>query len=253
MRILSGIQPTGEMHIGNYLGAIKQWIELQEKNECVFFIADLHSLTTPYDPKSLQNLILEKVICYLAAGLNPEKSIIFIQSQVKEHTELCWILNTICPIGELQRMTQYKDKAKKFKKNINTGLLDYPVLMAADILLYKTEGVPVGKDQVQHVELTRTIARKFNQRFGKTFIEPKPLIPKVGAKIMSLAEPKKKMSKTDNPQSYISLFDIPTTIQKKIMAAVTDPDTKIKYDPYKKPGISNLLIIYSLFIGQTIR
>ncbi len=253
MRILSGIQPTGEMHIGNYLGAIKQWIELQEKNECVFFIADLHSLTTPYDPKSLQNLILEKVICYLAAGLNPEKSIIFIQSQVKEHTELCWILNTICPIGELQRMTQYKDKAKKFKKNINTGLLDYPVLMAADILLYKTEGVPVGKDQVQHVELTRTIARKFNQRFGKTFIEPKPLIPKVGAKIMSLAEPKKKMSKTDNPQSYISLFDIPTTIQKKIMAAVTDPDTKIKYDPYKKPGISNLLTMYALFSGKTIR
>ena len=253
MRVLSGIQPTGEMHIGNYLGAIKQWLELQEKNECVFFIADLHSLTVPYDSKTLQKNILEAAISYIAAGLDPEKSIIFVQSQVKEHTELCWLLNTVCPVGELQRMTQYKEKAKKFKKNINTGLLDYPVLMAADILLYKTEGVPVGKDQIQHVELTRTIARKFNQRFGKIFIEPKPLLPKIGAKIMSLTEPKKKMSTTDNPQSYISLFDTPTIIRKKIMAAVTDPGKNIKYDLSKKPGISNLLTIYALFGRKPIR
>ena len=253
MRVLSGIQPTGEMHIGNYLGAIKQWLELQEKNECVFFIADLHSLTVPYDSKTLQKNILETTISYIAAGLNPEKNIIFVQSQVKEHTELCWLLNTVCPVGELQRMIQYKEKAKKFKKSINVGLLDYPVLMAADILLYKTEGVPVGKDQIQHVELTRTIARKFNQKFGKIFIEPKPLLPKIGAKIMSLTEPKKKMSTTDNPQSYISLFDTPTAIRKKIMAAVTDPGKNIKYDPSKKPGISNLLTIYALFGRKSIR
>ena len=253
MRVLSGIQPTGEMHIGNYLGAIKQWLELQEKNECVFFIADLHSLTVPYDSKTLQKNILETTISYIAAGLNPEKNIIFVQSQVKEHTELCWLLNTVCPVGELQRMIQYKEKAKKFKKSINVGLLDYPVLMAADILLYKTEGVPVGKDQIQHVELTRTIARKFNQKFGKIFIEPKPLLPKIGAKIMSLTEPKKKMSTTDSPQSYISLFDTPTTIRKKIMAAVTDPGKNIKYDLSKKPGISNLLTIYALFGGKPIR
>ncbi len=264
MRVLSGIQPTGEMHIGNYLGAIKQWLELQEKNECVFFIADLHSLTVPYDSKTLQKNILEATISYIAAGLDPEKNIIFVQSQVKEHTELCWLLNTVCPVGELQRMIQYKEKAKKFKKNINphtktfgvgvnVGLLDYPVLMAADILLYKTEGVPVGKDQVQHVELTRIIARKFNQKFGKIFIEPKPLLPKIGAKIMSLISPKKKMSTTDSPQSYISLFDTPATIRKKIMAAVTDPGKIIKYDPSKKPGISNLLTIYTLFGRKPIR
>lgn len=264
MRILSGIQPTGEMHIGNYLGAIKQWLELQEKNECIFFIADLHSLTVPYNPKTLQKNILEAAISYIAAGLDPEKSIIFVQSQVKEHTELCWFLNTVCPIGELQRMTQYKEKTKKFKKNINpytknfgagvnAGLLDYPVLMAADILLYKTERVPVGRDQIQHVELTKTIARKFNQRFGKTFIEPKPLFPKIGAKIMSLTEPKKKMSTTDNPQSYISLFNTPTIIRKKIMAAVTDPGKSIKYEPSRKPGISNLLTIYALFEKKSIK
>ena len=252
MRILSGIQPTGEIHIGNYLGAIKQWIELQEKNECIFFIADLHSLTVPYTSETLQDLILEKVICYLAAGINPEKSILFVQSHVKEHTELTWLLNTICPVGELERMTQYKEKSKKFKKNVNAGLLDYPVLMAADILLYKTEAVPVGKDQVQHVELARTIARKFNQKFGKTFVEPKALLHKIGAKIMSLTNPKNKMSKTGNPQSYISLFDTPTTIRKKIMSAVTDTGKKIKYDPYKKLGISNLLTIYSLFSGKSI-
>jgi len=253
MRILSGIQPTGDIHIGNYLGAIKQWLSLQEKNECIFFIADLHSLTTPFDPKSLQKSITEKIISYIAAGLDPEKSTIFVQSQIKEHTELAWLLNTICPVGELERMTQYKEKSKKFKNNINAGLLDYPVLMAADILLYKTEAVPVGKDQTQHVELARTLARKFNQRFGKTFVEPKSLVPKFGSKIMGLVNPKKKMSKTDTPQSYISLFDSPEAIQKKIMSATTDSGKQVKYNPTKKAGISNLLTIYSLLTDKPIK
>jgi tryptophanyl-tRNA synthetase len=253
MRILSGIQPTGDIHIGNYLGAIKQWLSLQEKNDCIFFIADLHSLTVPYEPKVLQKSIIEKVISYIAAGLDPEKSIIFVQSEIKEHAELCWLLNTICSIGELERMTQYKEKSKKFKSNINAGLLDYPVLMAADILLYKTEGVPVGKDQTQHVELARTLARKFNQKFCKVFVEPKAILPKLGAKIMSLTEPKKKMSKSDSPQSYISLFDEPKDIQKKIMASTTDSGKNIKYDPQRKAGISNLLTIYSLLTDKPIK
>src|SRR3990167_6792376 len=184
MRIVSGIQPTGQIHIGNYLGAIKQWIALQERNECVFFIADLHSLTVPYEPEDLQNKITEKVIAYIAAGLNPEKSIIFVQSQVKEHAELSWLLNTITPMGELQRMTQFKEKAKKHPEYINDGLFNYPVLMASDILLYKAQAVPVGKDQEQHVELARSVAKKFNQKFGEIFPELKSMLPKVGAKIM---------------------------------------------------------------------
>lgn len=252
MRIVSGIQPTGNIHIGNYLGAIKQWISLQDNNECVFFIADLHALTAPYDPKELQNKIIEKLICYIAAGLDPEKTIIFVQSQVKEHAELAWLLNTICPVNELERMTQYKDKSKKFKSNINAGLLDYPVLMAADILLYKADAVPVGKDQEQHVELTRTIAKKFNQKFGQTFKEPKEIMPKFGAKIMSLTDPKKKMSKSDDPKSYISLFDSPEDIQKKIMSATTDSGKDIIYNITKKPGLSNLLTIYSLLTDRSI-
>jgi tryptophanyl-tRNA synthetase len=253
MRILSGIQPTGSLHIGNYLGAIKQWIELQEKNECVFFIADLHSLTIPYDPKELRKKVFEVAIAYLAAGINPEKSIFFVQSEVKEHAELTWLLNTITPIGDLSRMTQYKEKTQQYKKDINAGLLNYPILMAADILLYKTEGVPVGEDQIQHIELTRTIARKFNQKFGKVFIEPKPLLSKAGAKIMALNNPKKKMSKSLGPESYISLFEDPKAIEKKVMSAVTDPGKEIKYDPIKKPGISNLLNIYSLYSEKPIK
>src|SRR5574343_233432 len=197
MRIVSGIQPTGQIHLGNYLGAIKQWIDLQEKNECVFCIVDLHAITTPYSPKELQKNILETTAVYLAAGINPEKSIIFKQSDVKEHTELAWLLGTITPMGELSRMTQFKEKSKQHKDYINAGLFNYPVLMAADILLYKAQAVPVGKDQEQHVELARTIAKKFNQKFGQTFKEPKEIMPKFGAKIMSLTDPKKKMSKLD--------------------------------------------------------
>ncbi len=262
MRIVSGIQPTSQLHIGNYLGAIKQWIPLQEKNECVFFVADLHALTIPYDPEKLQQAIKETVIAYIAAGLDPEKSIIFVQSQVKEHAELGWLLNTICPIGELQRMTQYKDKSKKFKENINAGLLDYPVLQAADVLLYKGEAVPVGKDQEQHVELIRSLAKKFNQKFaspasslggggGITFKEPASLILKEGGKIMSLTDPKKKMSKSDDPKSCIFLFDSPEDITKKIMSAETDSGKEVRYNITKKPGISNLLTIYSLLTGKT--
>jgi len=252
MRIVSGIQPTGQIHIGNYLGAIKQWIALQEQNECVFMIVDLHALTSQYDPKTLQEKITEKLVAYIAAGINPEKAIIFVQSQVKEHTELAWLLNTMCPVGELERMTQYKDKSKKFKDNINVGLLDYPVLMAADILLYKAMAVPVGKDQVQHVELTRMLAKKFNNKFGETFPEPKELIPEFGSKIMSLTDPKKKMSKTDDPKSYISLFDSPEDIEKKIMSSQTDSGKGVIFNVTKKPGISNLLIIYSLMTDKPI-
>ena len=253
MKVLSGIQPTGALHIGNYLGAIKQWIDLQEDNDCTFFIADLHSLTIPYDSRRMQEKILEVAIAYLAAGIDPEKSTFFIQSHVKEHTELCWLLNTITPIGDLQRMTQFKEKSKQFKREVNAGLLNYPILMASDVLLYKTEKVPVGKDQTQHVEFARTIARKFNQKFGKTFVEPQALLPKEGAKIMALSNPKKKMSKSLGPQSYISLFEEPETIRKKIMSAVTDTGKEIKYNLVKKPGVSNLLTIYSLFRERTIK
>ncbi len=253
MRIFSGIRPTGELHIGNYLGAIKQWIELQEKNECIFCIVDLHAITTPYEKENLQKNILEIAVEYLSAGLNPEKTIIFVQSQVKEHAELAWLLGSITPLGELKRMTQFKEKAKKHPEYINAGLLNYPVLMAADILLYQTEAVPVGKDQQQHVELTRTIAKRFNQKFGKTFKIPKTLLPKTGAKIMCLQNPKKKMSKTGNPKGCINLSDEPEIIRKKVMSAVTDTGKEIRYNPQKKPGISNLLTIYSLFSGKPIK
>jgi len=252
MRIFSGIQPTGDIHIGNYLGAIRQWIELQKENECIFCIVDLHALTVPYNPKKLKELILEKVIVYLAAGVDPENSIIFVQSQVPEHTELTWLLNTVTPIGDLTRMTQYKEKAKKFKKELNAGLLNYPILMAADILLYKTDLVPVGEDQKQHVELTRTIGRRFNKKFGQVFKIPEVKLSKSGAKIMNLQNPAKKMSKTDSPETYIGLFDEPEIIKEKIMKAVTDTGKIIKYNPKQKPGISNLLTIYSLFSGKSV-
>ena len=252
MRILSGIQPTGSIHIGAYIGAAAQWRELQQVGECIFFVADLHALTVPQEANDFSKQTLNTAIELLAAGLDPEKCIIFVQSQIKEHTELCWLLNTITPIAELERMTQYKDKSKQFKKNINAGLLDYPVLQAADILLYQTESVPVGKDQQQHLELTKTIARKFNQRYGETFKVPEALILKEGAKIMALNNPKKKMSKSD-PQSCLYIFDEPETIKKKIMSAVTDTGKSIKYDPMKKPGISNLLTIYSAFSGNPIK
>jgi len=253
MRIFSGIRPTGGLHIGNYLGAIKQWLELQEKNECVFCIVDLHAITTPYRPGELQRNIMDLATAYLAAGLDPEKCIFFVQSQIKEHSELAWILGTIIPLGELQRMTQFKEKSKKHPEYVNAGLLNYPLLMAADILLYQTEAVPVGKDQQQHVELTREIARRFNKKFGITFKEPKTLLPKIGEKIMSLQNPLKKMSKTDDPRGCIGLFDEPDQIKEKVMKAVTDAGKTIRYNPKLKPGVSNLLTIYSLFSGKPIK
>ncbi|MDP2641606.1 MAG: tryptophan--tRNA ligase [Candidatus Yanofskybacteria bacterium] len=253
MRILSGIQPTGpSYHVGNYLGAIKQWVEMQETADCLFCIVDLHAITVPQDPKTLAKSTLEKTAELLALGIDPDRCTLFAQSYVKEHTELSWIFSTITPVGELERMTQYKDKAKKQRENANAGLLTYPILMAADILLYKPDVVPVGEDQKQHLELTRAIARKFNARFGKTFAEPAALIPKTGGRIMSLQDPKKKMSKSDPADTQISLFDSPEAIRKKIKIAVTDTGKDIKYSQTKKPGISNLLLLYSLFSGTTI-
>ena len=252
MKIFSGIRPTGDLHIGNYFGAIKQWIELQNKHNCVFCIVDLHAITTPYEPRDLQKNILETAIAYLAAGLDPEKCVLFVQSKVKEHCELSWLLGTITPLGDLKRMTQFKEKSKKHPQYINAGLLNYPILMAGDILLYQAELVPVGKDQVQHIELTREIARRFNKMFGKTFKEPKPLLSR-GQKIMSLDEPRKKMSKTGNPKGCIGVFEEPQEIRKKIMAAVTDSGKTIKYNQKRKPGISNLLTIYSLSSGKDIK
>lgn len=253
MRIFSGIRPTGELHIGNYLGAVKQWLALQQDAESIFCVVDWHAITTPYQPENLQRNIYELAVAYLSIGLDPAKCVFFVQSQVKEHTELAWLLGTITPLGELQRMTQFKEKSKKHKEYINAGLLNYPILMASDILLYQTDAVPVGKDQEQHVELARSLAKKFNQKFGKTFKEPEALIAESGAKIMSLQNPQKKMSKTDNLQGCIDLFDSPEIIEKKIMSAVTDPGKTIKYNLAEKPGISNLLTIYSLFSGKSIK
>ena len=247
MKILSGIQPTGSMHIGNYLGAARQWLKLQEEHECFFMVVDLHALTVPQNPALFAKETKEKILELVAIGLRPDRCTLFLQSSVKEHTELAWIFNTLTPVSELERMTQFKDKSKKQSKNINAGLLTYPALMAADILLYKAEGVPVGKDQEQHVELARTIARKFNTAYGQTFTEPKSIIVAEGAKIMSLVDPTKKMSKSDGEANYLSLFEDPESIQKKIMRATTDKGKDIRYNPDKKPGISNLMTIFSLF------
>ncbi len=252
MKIFSAVRPTGGIHIGNYLGAIKNWVDIQKKHDCVFCIVDWHALTTPYKTDKLSGHIYETALAYLGAGINPDQSVFFLQSQVKEHAELAWLLSTITPVGELERMTQYKEKSMK-AKSPKAGLLNYPVLMAADILLYNTEGVPVGEDQVQHVELTRTLARKFNRRFGKVFPIPKPITPELGARIMSLSNPNQKMSKTGDPKGCIGLFESPASIENKVKAAVTDPGKKIKYDPDNKPGVSNLLTIYSLFGDKEIK
>lgn len=252
--IFSGLAPSGNIHIGNYLGAIKQWVEMQDSEEFqnIFCVVDEHAITTTQDPEKLRAKILEVFILYLACGIDPEKSIIFVQSGVSEHAELGWILNTMTPIGELERMTQFKDKSQK-QKSVLAGLLNYPVLMAADILLYQTDLVPVGEDQIQHIELTRTIARKFNNSYGKTFIIPEAIVSKEGKRIMGLDNPAKKMSKSaENPHNYIALLDSPEIIMKKIMSAVTDSGNEIKYDEKEKPAISNLLTIYSLFSGKKI-
>jgi len=253
--IFSGIQPSGVIHIGNYFGAIRQWVELQNSGQykTIFCIVDEHAITIPQRPKELREKIMEVAKIYLASGISPEKSIVFIQSHVPEHAELAWILNTITPIGELQRMTQFKDKTQK-EKSILAGLLNYPVLMAADILLYDTNLVPVGEDQEQHVELTREIARKFNTQFGETFVIPEVMLNKSGKRIMGLDDASKKMSKSaENPNNYIALLDAPEIIREKIKIAVTDSGKEIIFNPDSKPALSNLLTIYSLFAKKEIK
>ncbi|MFA6474977.1 MAG: tryptophan--tRNA ligase [Patescibacteria group bacterium] len=253
MTIFSGIQPSGSIHLGNYIGAIRQWVELQTSAQpCLYCIVDYHAITVRQDPDTLNENIRSLAAMYLAVGLDPTKVILFKQSDVSAHTELAWILNTLTYMGELERMTQYKDKIKQHKKNNNVGLFTYPVLMAADILLYQTEAVPVGEDQSQHVELTRDIAQRFNERYGDTFIVPKVLQPTVGTRIMSLDDPTKKMSKSaTSPLGYISLTDTPEVITKKIKKAVTDSGTDIIASD-DKPALKNLLTIYSVLSGKTI-
>ncbi len=250
--LISGIQPTGRLHIGNYLGALKNFVELQNsgKYQCYFFIADLHALTENPDSKELNKNIAGLASDFLAAGLDPKKSVIFQQSQIPAHSELAWILNTITPMGELERMTQFKDKSSRQIENVNVGLFDYPVLMAADIIMYDTAVVPVGEDQLQHLELTRTIARKFNARFGKTFIEPKALMTPT-PRVMSLTSPEKKMSKSQ-PGGCLFMDDEPEAIKGKIARATTDSGSEIKHDRQNKPGISNLMEIYSSVTGEPI-
>lgn len=249
MRFLSGIQPSGIITLGNYIGAVKQFVKLQDHpdfDDFMVFVADLHAITVPQDKTELRKAIRSLVAIYLACGLDPKKVHIFIQSEVSEHAELAWILECNGYIGELERMTQYKDKKQKQVEGVSVGLLTYPSLMAADILLYDINVVPVGQDQKQHLELTRTLAERFNNKYGETFIVPEPFIAPSGSKIMSLSEPTKKMSKSDpNPKAYISLLDDPNIIKKKIKSAVTDLDAKVAYDPENKPGISNLLTILS--------
>ena len=250
--ILSGIKPSGIPTLGNYIGAIRHWVELQNSYQtCLFFIPDLHALTVQHDPKELTNQTHLAVALLLAAGIDPKKSIIFAQSQVPAHSELGWIMTTQTTTGELSRMTQFKDKAGKQSDSISTGLFTYPALMAADILLYRTNVVPTGEDQKQHVELARDLAERFNNRYGKTFVVPTPLIAKDGARIMSLDDPAQKMSKSnDREKSYILLTDSPESIQKKIMSATTDSGSDILFDP-TRPGLFNLLTIYKALSGKT--
>ncbi|MBU1131014.1 tryptophan--tRNA ligase [Patescibacteria group bacterium] len=239
--LFSGIQPTGEIHLGNYLGALKNWVDLQNKYSCYYSIVDLHAITIDYEPKNYQEKILDTAMDLLAIGLNPKKSVLFVQSRVPEHTELCWLFNTLIPIAELERMTQFKDKSQEHKKNINAGLFDYPVLQAADILLYHGQVVPVGEDQLQHLELANKIVRKFNNKFGEYFKEVEPVISS-GARIMSLADPAKKMSKSLGPAHYISINDTPDVIKKKVMKAVTDTGEAKEMSP----GVKNLLRLLEL-------
>jgi len=250
-RIFSGAQPTGQLHIGNYLGALKNWVALQDEYEAFYCIVNLHAITLPQDPKTLRQKTLDLARIYLAAGVDPSRSTIFIQSDVPEHAELTWILSCVARMGELERMTQFKDKGKGNAERAGVGLFTYPVLMAADILLYQTDLVPVGQDQKQHLELCRDLAERFNRDFGETFKLPDPYIPPVGASIKSLQDPEKKMSKSDeNLNGSIFLLDDADTVTKKIKRAVTDSGTTIEFDE-TRPAISNLLSIYQILTGKT--
>ncbi|HEY0006190.1 MAG TPA: tryptophan--tRNA ligase [Pyrinomonadaceae bacterium] len=250
-RIFSGAQPTGNLHLGNYLGAIRNWVALQREYESFYCIVNLHAITIPQDPQELARKTRDLARIYLAAGVDPQVSTIFIQSDVPEHAELTWILNCVTRISELDRMTQFKEKGRKQRENTGVGLFDYPVLMAADILLYQTDLVPVGEDQKQHLELTRDIAARFNRDYGETFRVPEPFIPKVGARIMALDDPAKKMSKSDeSPNGGIFLLDDAETIRRKFKRAVTDSGTEIRFDE-SRPAITNLLTIYQLLTNRS--
>ena len=251
--VFSGVQPSGILHLGNYLGALTQWVEMQDKYNCIFCVVDYHAITVKQEPKELSARILDVVKTYLASGINPEKAVIFQQSDIRAHTELAWILNCAAArMSDLNKMTQFKDKGGE-KQSVSVGLYDYPVLMAADILLYNTDAVPVGEDQVQHVELTRTLAQRFNREYGNVFKVPEVVIRKQGARIMGLDDPAKKMSKSaSSPASYIALTDDPEAAAKKIRRAVTDSDSEVKLDLKKKPAISNLLVTFSLLNGISI-
>lgn len=251
-RVFSGVQPTGNIHIGNYLGALKQFVQLQDDNDAIYCIVDMHAITVPQDPKELRQHILDVAALYMAVGVDPKKAIIFVQSDVPGHAELNWILTCNSYTGELSRMTQFKQKSKG-RESAPTGLFTYPVLMASDILLYDTDIVPVGNDQKQHIELTRDIALRVNNKFGETFVVPEGQFVKSGARVMSLDDPTSKMSKSaENPHSRISLLDEPSKIKKSIMKSTTDSEGVIYFDIENKPGISNLLSIYSAFSGDTI-
>lgn len=251
--ILSGIQATGNLTLGNYLGAINNWIKMQEEYNCYYMIADLHSLTVRNDPEILRKRAMQVLAIYVAAGLDPEKNTIFLQSQVDAHVKLNWILNCYTYMGELNRMTQFKDKSAKHADNINSGLFTYPVLMAADILVYNADLVPVGEDQRQHLEITRDIAERFNSIYGETFVIPEAFIGKQGARIMGLQDPTAKMSKSStNLNDVIFLNDVPEEIRKKLKKAVTDSENCVRYDKENKPGVSNLMTIYGLIQEKTM-
>ena len=250
--LLSGIQPSGELHLGNYLGAIKNWAELSEQFDCYWFMADLHTITVRQNPADLRRRTLTQIATYIACGLDPEKNTIFVQSHVPAHAELGWVLDCYTMFGELSRMTQFKDKSAKNADNINAGLFTYPCLMAADILLYQPDYVPVGDDQKQHVEICRDIANRFNHVYGEVFKMPEPYIPKTGARVMSLNAPESKMSKS-SPDGCVFLLEKPEDILRKFKRAITDSDTEhcVRYDPQAKPGVANLMNIYSAVTGRS--
>ncbi len=251
-RIFSGIQPTGNLTLGNYIGALRNFNLLQDQYDCLYSIVDMHAMTVRQNPAELRKACLRTMSIFLASGLDPKKNIIYFQSQVPQHAELSWVLNCFTYMGELQRMTQFKDKSAKHADNINAGLFTYPVLMAADILLYMSDLVPIGSDQKQHLELARDIAERFNAVYGDVFIVPEGYFPKVGARVMSLQEPTRKMSKSDPEETYIAILDKPEIIRKKMRRAVTDCDNTVVFDPENKPGIANLMSIMSALTGKTM-
>ncbi|MDR1262491.1 MAG: tryptophan--tRNA ligase [Oscillospiraceae bacterium] len=250
--IFSGIQPSGRLTVGNYIGSLRNFKLLEDNYNSLYCVVDMHAITVRQDPTELRRNISELAALYLAVGLDPNKNILYCQSHVPAHAELAWVLNCFTYMGELQRMTQYKDKSAKHVDNINAGLFTYPVLMAADILLYQTDVVPVGADQKQHLEIARDIAVRFNNIYGDVLVVPEPYIPKLGAKILSLKDPLRKMSKSDPEDTFIGMLDSPDMIRKKMKRAVTDSDARIKYDPENKPGVSNLMSILSILTGRGI-